>query len=144
MQIAGDWMFCDDGIIRPVIRGEIRCSSGAWIEAPFLLDTGADKTVFSAAILGTLALSPTAYPGAIGGVGGVANSVLIETQIMLPREQDGKVIFRGQYAALTDAEALDVCVLGRDITNLFSVIVDYPGSVVCLLGQRHQYTIIQT
>jgi hypothetical protein len=34
-------------------------------------------------------------------------------------------------------------VLGRDITRLFAVIIDQPGDIVCLLGQRHQYTIVQ-
>jgi hypothetical protein len=40
-------------------------------------------------------------------------------------------------------EALDVSVLGRDLTSLFAVIVDRPHRVVCLLGQRHRYTIEQ-
>jgi hypothetical protein len=34
-----------------------------------------------------------------------------------------------------------VSVLGRDVTGRFAVIVDRPGSVVCLLGQRHGYRI---
>jgi hypothetical protein len=51
-------------------------------------------------------------------------------------------MFRGQYAAITAVEALDMSVLGRDVTNLFAVIVDWPQRLVCLLGQRHQYTII--
>jgi hypothetical protein len=34
-------------------------------------------------------------------------------------------------------------VLGRDITNLFAVIVDRPGDAVCLVGQGHLY-LIQT
>jgi hypothetical protein len=33
-------------------------------------------------------------------------------------------------------------VLGRDITGLFAVIVDRPGDLVCLVGQRHRYSII--
>lgn len=35
-------------------------------------------------------------------------------------------MFRGQYAAVTEVEALDISVLGRDITGLFAVIVDQP------------------
>jgi hypothetical protein len=38
-------------------------------------------------------------------------------------------------------EVLDMNVLGRDIAGLFAVIVDRPGNVVCLLGQRHRYII---
>jgi len=36
-----------------------------------------------------------------------------------------------------------MCVLGRDITDLFGVIVDRPNGVVRLLGQRHRYIIEQ-
>jgi hypothetical protein len=53
------------------------------------------------------------------------------------------VLFRGRYPALTDAEALDMSVLGRDITCLFALIVDRPGDTVCLLRQPHRYTIAQ-
>lgn len=53
------------------------------------------------------------------------------------------MVFRGQYAAVTNLEILDMSVLGRDITRLFAVIIDQPGDVVCLLGQWHHYTIVQ-
>jgi len=66
---------------------------------------------------------------------------MVETHIRLSREEDGKVVFRGQYAAVTELEAIDMSVLGRDITGLFALIVDRPGNVVCLLRQRHRYTI---
>jgi hypothetical protein len=52
-------------------------------------------------------------------------------------------MFQGQYAAVTELEALDISVLGRDITRLFAMIVDWPHDVVCLVGQRHRYTIAQ-
>jgi hypothetical protein len=44
---------------------------------------------------------------------------------------------------LTVVEALDICVLGRDITGLFGLIVDQPQGVVCMLGQRHRCRIEQ-
>ena len=56
-------------------------------------------------------------------------------------EDSGRVVFRGQYSAVTKLEALDFSVLGRDITGLFAVIVDKPRDVVWLLGQRHHYNI---
>ena len=77
-------------------------------------------------------------------MGGIADSVTVETRIRFSRETGSKVTFRGQYAAITEVEALDISVLGRDIMELFSVIVDQPGNVVCLLGQRHRYTIEQS
>lgn len=46
-------------------------------------------------------------------------------------------------ATVTEAAALEINVLGRDILDLFAVIIDRPGDAVCLLSQRHRYTIIQ-
>jgi Aspartyl protease len=144
MRINGLWYAGDDGIRRPVIRGEVLPSTGLWIKAPFLVDTGADLTVLSAAILADVHLQPFPLQARLGGVGGIADSVTVETRLRFSRETGSKVTFRGQYAAITEVEALDISVLGRDIMELFSVIVDRPGNVVCLLGQRHRYTIEQS
>jgi hypothetical protein len=143
MQINGEWPAGDDEVKRPVIRGEILSSHGVWVPAPFLVDTGADRTVFSAAILAELHLQTLMTQERLGGVGGTADSVIVETQIRLTGGDGGKVVFRGQFTAVIELEALDVSVLGRDITGLFAVIVDQPGQVVCLLGQRHRYRIEQ-
>ena len=144
MQINGEWLLCDDSIVRPVIRGHILDGHGAWIHVPFLVDTGADRTVFSAPVLAALALQPTLSPERLGGVGGIVTPVVIETHLRFRREGGrGMVTFRGQYVAVTEREALDMSVLGRDITGLFALIVDQPGSVICLLRQRHRYAIAQ-
>jgi hypothetical protein len=82
-------------------------------------------------------------PEGLSGVGGMAASVIVETWLRLTREDAGKVMLRAQYAAVTELAALDISVLGRDITGLFAVIVDWPRDVVCLVGQRHRYTIEQ-
>jgi hypothetical protein len=143
MRIDGRWLVCDDGVRRPVISGEIRAADGSWEKSEFLVDTGADRTVFSAATLVRLALQPLVMPEGLSGVGGMAAAVIVDIWIRLTREDAGKVMFRGQYAAVTALEALDISVLGRDITGLFAVIVDWPHDVVCLVGQRHRYTIAQ-
>lgn len=144
MRINGRWVLGDDGIVRPVILGEILASNGSWVRAPFLVDTGADQTVFSATILENLYLQPLNTQNRLGGVGGLVDSIVVQTQIRLYRETGRAVVFRSQYAAVTEVDALDISVLGRDITGLFAVIVDQPGNVVCLLGQRHRYTIEQS
>jgi hypothetical protein len=59
MRIDGEWLLCDHGTPRPVIRGEILASDGTWQRAEFLLDTGADRTVISAPVLASLRLSPS-------------------------------------------------------------------------------------
>lgn len=53
------------------------------------------------------------------------------------------MLFRGQFAAVTDLEALDLSVLGRDITGLFAVVVDQPGNLVSLLAQQHRCAIVR-
>jgi hypothetical protein len=74
----------------------------------------------------------------------VIQSVVVETQLRFSHEEGGnKVVFRGQYAAVTEIGALETSVLGRDIISLFALIVDRPDDVVCLFGQRHQYVIEQ-
>jgi hypothetical protein len=77
------------------------------------------------------------------GVGGSATSVVVETQIRMAQETGQTVLFKGHFAAFTDPAALDISVLGRDISNMFALIVDRPQDVVCLLGRGHQYKIFQ-
>jgi hypothetical protein len=117
-------------------------ADGSWQGAEFLVDIAADRTVFSAEILIALGFEPISATYYLGGVGGQAASVILQTQIRLTREQGGEVLFRGRYAAFTEVAALEMSVLGRDITNIFAVIADRPGDVVCLLGHRHRYQIV--
>jgi len=88
-----------------------------------------------------LKLATTCTGGQLLGAGGHTPAVVVDTEIHLPREQARTVLFRGQFAAVTEAAALDMSVVGRDILNLFAVILDRPGDVVCLLGQNHRYKI---
>lgn len=108
---------------------------------PFLLDTGADRTVFSAAVLSELSLPVLNAEEPISGLGGVVDSVVLETKIQLLRETGMPVSFRGRFAAVTDLTTLDISVLGRDITDNLAVIVDRPQDVVFLLDQRHVYRV---
>jgi hypothetical protein len=79
MLIDGLWHLCDDGIMRPVLRGEVLAADGAWIPVPFLLDTGADRTVFSKDILTALRLKQRGAEERLGGVGGLTKAIVVET-----------------------------------------------------------------
>ena len=127
--------------MRPVLAGAIQAADGSWQEAEFLVDVAADRTVFSAEMLAALGLPTRATRHQLGGVGGSASAVLVETQIRLAQQDGSPLLFRGEYAAFTELAALDMSVLGRDITNLFAVIVDRPGDAVLMLAQRHGYAI---
>ena len=89
-------------------------------------------------------MSPAAKAGRLSGLGGLAEFVTIETHIRLIRETGAPVTFRSHFAAATEAEVVDMTVLGRDITGLFAAIMDQPGDVLFLIGQRRRYTIEQT
>ncbi len=143
MLISGVWHACDDGVLRPVITAEVQTQHGTWIKAPFLVDSGADRTVLSADILTALHFPRALTGDRIGGIGGEVSTAVVDTRIRFSREDEGKVTFRGQYAAVAEASVLDMSVLGRDITNLFAVVVDWPQRAVYLIGQRHHYTITQ-
>src|SRR5262249_53593129 len=91
MRIDGEWALFDDGVERPIIAGDIQASNEAWIKVPFLVDTGADRTVFSAATLVRLGLQPIIAQDCISGLGGLAASVLVTSQLRLSREDAGKV-----------------------------------------------------
>jgi hypothetical protein len=141
MRLDGSWHFCRDGVLRPVLVGGVQSADATWVEVPFLLDTGADRTVLSGDVFVDLRLVPVPGTTGLGGVGGVVDGVVVDTHIRFSQAGERWAVFAGQFAALPDPDALDMSVLGRDILNLFAVIVDRPGDVVCLLGQRHTYRI---
>jgi hypothetical protein len=93
MRINGEWLLCEDGIVRPVIRGELLSAGGSWKPVEFLVDVGADRTVLAAATLLDLGLNPIEPEECISGLGGEANSVIVETQLHLRRETGTQVTF---------------------------------------------------
>jgi predicted aspartyl protease len=141
MRFDGEWLQCDDGILRPVVRAEILAADGDWQPLELLVDTGADRSVISANIWELLDLETVQSEDRIGGVGGLVDSTAARTQIRLRRDDGVKVVFRGEYAACLDRESLDMSVLGRDLLDMFAVIVDRRADRVAILGGEHQYTI---
>lgn len=141
MLIEGLWRICDEGGIRPVVEGAALTGDGTWVPVTFLVDPAADRSVFCGEILGSLGLPWLSSPTHLEGVGGRAESVLVDTQIRMRRDAGAHVVFKGQFAAFTDPAALDMSVLGRDITNLFALIIDRPQDQVCLLGKGHRCII---
>lgn len=143
MRINGSWLIGLDGIARPVVRIEVLQSDGVWRAANFLVDTGADCTAFHADLLAFLQFDEVPTDATLSGIGGAADSVAVETQLCFRTEDGREVFFRGRFAAFTDPDAISSSVLGRDITNIFGLIVDRRQDVVCLVSQRHSYTIVE-
>ncbi len=143
MRVNGEWLICEDGVIRPTVTGVVRAPDGQMFEVPFLLDAGADRTVFSADFLSLLIPLRTreAEQIPLAGIGGRVGSITVDTAIGFSRDDCKVVTIRGHLAVLTESESAEMSVRGRDVTNNFSVIYDYPNSAVTLLALPHYYEI---
>jgi hypothetical protein len=87
MRIDGRWVICDDDVVRPMLHGSALSADGIWKSIRFLLDPGADRTVFSAGGLADLgAFTSDAATTSLGGVGGLAEAV--DTQIRFPDQEE--------------------------------------------------------
>ncbi len=143
MRCNGEWMSCEDGVIRPVIRAEVMTSGGAWRSLELLVDTGADRTVICSSVLENIHLPRLTTENRIAGLGGIARAVIVATTIRMFRDDGGDVIFRSDFMACIDAEALDMSVLGRDILDMFALVADRPANVLSILGGKHHYVVEQ-
>ncbi len=143
MRIVGEWYFGNDGVSRPIVRALVAGEAGQVYLERFLIDTGADRTVLGAGILSELRLSVDAPPpgAALRGIGGEAGMVLVATLLEFTRDDGGAVRVRGQFAAFTDPRATDVSILGRDVLDLFDVIVSRRREEVLLLASNHRYSV---
>ncbi len=126
--------------------GMVRLADGQWLEVLFLLDAGADCTVFSPDFFNLLLPLQVAEsePSRLAGVGGQANSIAIEAAIGFSKDDGQPISVRGVFQVFTESESADLSVLGRDVTNNFSVIYDYPNQTVALLAPPHSYEIKKT
>lgn len=108
-----------------------------------LLDAGADRTVFSSQFLDLLQeLEVIEFElTGLAGVGGRVNTITVETVISFNRDDGRPVTVRGTFRVFTESESADLSILGRDVTNNFSVIYDYPNQTVALLAPPHSYEI---
>lgn len=141
MRFNGEWRRCDDGDLRPVIRAEIQDAAGNWQTIEFLVDTGADRTVVAYTVLQVLNLQVDRSEHVIGGIGGIVEIVTVNSTLRLTRDDGETVTFRGTYAAFTQPDALELSILGRDILNLFTLILNRKQLLVAMIGGNHSYSI---
>jgi hypothetical protein len=145
MRIVGEWLMRDDGATRPVVRAKVEAADGTLERDIFLVDSGADRTVFSARLLWKLGFPMTPGPqnSILQGIGGVCDSVVVKTVVELTRDDGGVIHLRGKFAAFTNPTESDLSILGRDILNLFDVILSRRRSEVLLLASNHQFRVEQ-
>jgi hypothetical protein len=78
MRVDGRWHRFQDGALRPVIDAAVFSPSGVWQTITMLLDCGADRTVFDASLLSLLTPLASSQNLELAGVGGKADSKVIE------------------------------------------------------------------
>src|SRR5438128_1885681 len=103
MRVDGRWHQFDDGDDRPVVEAEVQSAGGVWVRVVFLLDGGADRTVFDASFRSVLA--PLALPGGssplLAGVGGRTNALFVPTTVRFRRDDGAPVVVRGDFGVFT-------------------------------------------
>ena len=144
MLIAGEWQVGDDGVTRPIVRAHVFGTDGRSVTDDFLVDSGADRTVFSATLMTRLQLpARSAQPGlALSGIGGERAFVVVVTTVMeFPRDDGGPVRVRGEFAGFTDPIATDLSILGRDVLDHFDLLISRRHNEILLLAPRQRYRI---
>jgi hypothetical protein len=146
MLIVGRWQVGDDGITRPVVQAQVQGGDGKLHGEDFLVDSAADRSVFSADLLERLQFpAGVTDPGfTLQGVGGHSQFRVVNTLVEFTKDDGGPVRVRGEYAAFTDPTATDLSILGRDVLDLFDVIVSRRREEVLLLAGDHQYRVEPT
>jgi hypothetical protein len=109
--------------------------------AATFVDSGADHTVLTAEVHRTLGTPSSPASLQLGGIGGSVDTARVFLQLQLLK-QDGQWINVGvEGFAFVNDRITDLPVLGRDVLNLFAVILDQPADIVYLIRDRHRYVI---
>jgi len=144
MILAAEWVRDEAGEVRPLVAAKVSRPDGHAVDDRFLIDTGADRTVFSASLLKKLG-PPDGRPPegfSLVGVGGGSPVVTVKATLELPTRDGRTAKMHGEYAAFTDASALDLNVLGRDVLNHFDVILSRRRDEIAMLAGGHRYLIL--
>jgi hypothetical protein len=143
MLITGEWSLGYDGISRPMIRAEILRSDGGWEPIVLLVDSGADRSTLHGNYLGLLGFEPLESTAQLVGLGGATtDAALVPSRLRFMTTAGQLIPINGPFRVLIDANASDVSILGRDVLDNFSLIIDRPGKSVVLLSGAHRYAIL--
>lgn len=143
MIFAGEWHLFPDGIVRPALEIKVRGSDQQLYDSHFLVDTGADRSVLDANFSQKLNLKsiPPQSGRTLSGIGGVSSFAFVDAELILTSRDGHLFVAQFRFAALLNRAASDHSILGRDILDLFHVIVSRPRDEVLLLSGIHDYDI---
>jgi hypothetical protein len=140
MRIDGSWWTCDDGIVRPVVELELQQADLSWVRVPFLIDSGADRTVLSRTSTHELGLPLLPGEVQLEGVGGAFEVASVETRLRFADRRGNRGSFQSRFPVALD-EAVQMSILGRDVLDCFAVIFDRPNETVLLLTSPDSYEV---
>lgn len=145
MRIDGKWTAFIDGVTRPTIDAQLVDRYGRLLDVRLLVDCGADRTVLTSGVLEQLQLPPKASPPdtRIQGVAGSTDYFSVESVLVFKTSDGNGARVRGEFLGLLDPAASDLCVLGRDVTDNFDLILSRRRNEVLLLAPNHQYQILR-
>lgn len=142
MRITGKWLVCEDGITRPVVSACVYDLDQQVREELFLVDSGADHTVFSAEFRSRLRLIAVPNsPIAVQGLGGKIDTESFMTTVAFKADNGQELRVHGEYSAFLAREPSDISILGRDVLNNFHVVISKLRDEVLILSPQHEYTV---
>jgi hypothetical protein len=144
MRIVGEWLVDDNGVTCPVVRVAVRATDGRMEAEDFLVDSGADRTVFSASLLEKLGFPAVPAPAGLTleGVGGESEFVLVNTSVRIHSDDGGGANMHGEFAAFIEVSATEMSILAREILDHFDVILSRRRNEVLLLTKEHSYRVV--
>lgn len=131
--------------LAPFVKASIRTVEDQWIEVSFLIDLGADSTYLPAKYAKKLGLQLNGAETSdnVTGVGGQRTEyVPFTTHLKFERAGDRKT-FDLEIGVFTREESLDVPLLGRDVTNFFTVLCDFRANLVWLVDEEPRERVLQ-
>lgn len=145
MRIVGEWWLFPDGVTRPVVTATMLDAAGQSVSIRFLVDSGGDRTALNASALDELRLPQEPSPADVHvrGITGESSYVTVRSAIEFTKDDGGVAKVRGEFLGLTDPAASDLCVLGRDVTDNFDLILSRRRADVLLLAPTHEYRVVR-
>ena len=141
MRINGQWRIDDRGVAEPILVGRLLSSFGEWLQVPFLIDTGAERTLLSPDILEALGFVATPSRHQFVGLGGAVDVWTVQTKLRLDLDSGSHIDINGPFDGLHSGREGEMAILGRDVIVHFATIFDRPADTITLLHGRHRYSI---
>lgn len=144
MIVRGAFVLTLRGVVEPRVRAWVRATDGTWHPVPFTLDCGADTTTLPAQYIAYLGLdlSTMTVRTNLGGVGsGGLPYVEYATTLRFVVGSE-QCDFPLTVAVFTNPADLDVPLLGRDILDQLTLILDRPRDTILLLPGPETYALV--